>query len=384
MNKIYQYLLPVSLTALACALLGGGWLVWETVEESRALERHNRELQASLEASRIRVSNFCEYPQDVLCRVDERSGLVAGAMPGDLADAMNSQDSKEHMPALAESHIPASTSAPAVAIENVKNIARAQAEVPAQVMPHSSAPKLPALPSKDMSTSPESGNSALTQAKESTAKKPLPEDKVPASVSPVLDSPAAAVLPSVAPATHTTESAPSEVQKEKSSALENTATDESSVPNYRQEAAGLLSVPSPSEIMEEVSAKTSEEQKAAPEPPFSSAPKTSEAVESKAQKPKNTWSRVDRDGDIFVFTITGAGPSLPAEGELLTGPMRYELKLPGRWDVRQFKNIRHRLVKRIHTKQAKGDTVVTFQLKSKPYRCSLHRIDDRTVTVRIR
>lgn len=384
MNKIYQYLLPVSLAALACALLGGGWLVWETVEESRALERHNRELQASLEASRIRVSNFCEYPQDVLCRVDERSGLVAGAMPGELADAMNSQDSKEHMPALAESHIPASMSAPAVAIENVKDIARAQAEVPAQVIPPSSTPELPALPSKDMSASSESGNSGPTQEKESAAKKPLSEDKTPSRVPPVLDSPATAVLPSVAPTEDTPKAALTEEQKKKSTVLETTENEEASIPNYRQEAAGLLNVPSPSEITEEISAKTAEEQKVAPEPPFSSAPKKPEAAEPKAQKPKNTWSRVDRDGDIFVFTITGAGPSLPAEGELLTGPMRYELKLPGSWDVRQFKNIRHRLVKRIHTKQAKGDTVLTFQLKSKPYRCSLHRVDDRTVVVRIR
>lgn len=354
------------------------------MEESRALERHNRELQASLEASRIRVSNFCEYPQDVLCRVDERSGLVAGAMPGDLADAMNSQDSKEHMPVLAESHIPASTSAPAAAIENVKNIARAQAEVPAQVMPPSSAPQLPSLPSKNMSASSESGNSAPALEKENTAKKSLPEDKVPASVSPVLDSPATAVLPSVAPTEGTPKAALTEEQKEKITALETTGNEEAPIPNYRQEVAGLLSVPSPSEIKKEVAAKTAEEQKAAPEPPFSSAPKKPESVEPKAQKPKNTWSRIDRDGDIFVFTITGAGPSMPAEGDLLTGPMRYELKLPGSWDVRQFKNIRHRLVKRIHTKQAKGDTVVTFQLKSQPYRCSLHRIDDRTVTVRIR
>jgi len=383
MNKIYQYLLPVSLSALVCALLGGGWLVWETVEESRALERHNRELQASLEASRIRVSNFCEYPQDVLCRVDERSGLVAGAMPGDLAEAMNSQDSKELIPAL-ESHMSASAGAPAAAIENVKNIAKAQAEVPVQVMPPASTPKLPVLPSQNVSASSESGSSAPTLEKESTATKPLPEDKAPASVPPVLDSPSTAVLPTVAPTAHTTESAPSEVQKEKNSALEKTVNEKVSIANYRQEAAGLLSVPSPSELTEEVAAKTVEGQKAEPETPISSTQKKPESIAPKAQKPKNTWSRVDNDGDIFVFTITGAGPSLPAEGELLTVPMRYELKLPGNWEVRQFKNIRHRLVKKMHTKQAKGDTVVTFLLKSKPYRCSLHRVDDRTVTIRIR
>jgi len=380
MNKIYQYLLPVSLSALVCALLGGGWLVWETVEESRALARHNRELQASLEASRIRVSNFCEYPQDVLCRVDERSGLVAGAMPGDLADAMNSQDSREAMPVPAESLTPASTSAPAAAIENVQKIAKAQAEVPAQVMPVVSASKLPDLPYENISAGSANGNTAQDMEKEHPAKKSLPEEKASASAA----SPSIAVLPSEAQTDHAPKSAPEEEQKEKSTARETTVNEEASKPNYRQEATGQLSVPSPSEIKEEVAAKPVDEQKAVPEPPLSSAPTKPEAVEPKAQKPKNTWSRVDNDGGIFVFTITGAGPSLPAEGELLTSPMRYELKLPGSWAVRQFQKIRHRLVKSIHTKQAKGNTVVTFQLKSKPYRCSLHRVDERTVSVRIR
>jgi hypothetical protein len=34
--------------------------------------------------------------------------------------------------------------------------------------------------------------------------------------------------------------------------------------------------------------------------------------------------------------------------------------------------------------QRGADTVIVFQLKQKPYRCSLHRPDKRTVTVRIR
>ena len=81
MNKFLTTLVAASLTALFIALGCGAWLFWQSWEETRKLERQNRELQATLEASRIRLDNFCEYPMEALCDVDA-GGSVSSAMSG--------------------------------------------------------------------------------------------------------------------------------------------------------------------------------------------------------------------------------------------------------------------------------------------------------------
>ena len=53
MNNTFRYLIYASLVSLAFAVLGGLWLVWHTIEEGRALERQNRELQASLDRKSV-------------------------------------------------------------------------------------------------------------------------------------------------------------------------------------------------------------------------------------------------------------------------------------------------------------------------------------------
>ena len=99
---------------------------------------------------------------------------------------------------------------------------------------------------------------------------------------------------------------------------------------------------------------------------------------------RSSWSRVDKDGDIFVFTLTGAGNSLKAEGALRSAPWRYELVLDGLFDVRPHPGIEDRLVRSVKSTARNGRTVIVFKLKGKPYKCSLHRQDERTVAVRIR
>ena len=365
MNKINQYLVPASLAALVFALLGGLWLVWQTIEESRALERHNRELQASLEASRIRVANFCEYPTDVLCRTDERSGLVAGALPGEFAGL----PAEEHqLPVPAVEIIPARKDSPALAIEHVEKTAKAQAEVQAQALPPAKAPELPI----SVEETPADAMKTTTPAEEKLAA---------ATETPTM--PAAPSAPAPAAAVET------ETILDKASKADTPAPADAVLPDakldYRHEIAGKLA-PEPIAPEEEKAAEPAAvlEKSGVPEKQDAPAAVQLPKVKKSAEPAKKTWSRVELDGDIFVFTLTGSGPSLPVKGSLLSSPMRYELQLKGHWEIRQHPGISHRLVERVSTKHAKGDTIVTFHLKAKPYRSSLHRPDERTVSVRIR
>ncbi|WP_295641266.1 hypothetical protein [uncultured Mailhella sp.] len=93
MNKLFITLVGISITALVLAVGCGSWLFLKSWEEGKKLERQNQELKASLEASRIRIENFCEYPAEALCSVNETpSGSVSGAM-ADIADLTRSMPS---------------------------------------------------------------------------------------------------------------------------------------------------------------------------------------------------------------------------------------------------------------------------------------------------
>lgn len=80
MNKFLTTLIAASLAALVLAVGCGAWLFWQSWEETKRLERQNRELQATLEASRIRLDNFCEYPMEALCDVPADTGSVLSSM----------------------------------------------------------------------------------------------------------------------------------------------------------------------------------------------------------------------------------------------------------------------------------------------------------------
>ena len=82
MNKFLTTLIAASLAALILAIGCGAWLFWQSWEETKRLERQNRELQATLEASRIRLDNFCEYPMEALCDVNTDVGSVMSSMSG--------------------------------------------------------------------------------------------------------------------------------------------------------------------------------------------------------------------------------------------------------------------------------------------------------------
>ena len=88
MNRIFITLVGASVAALVLAVACGSWLFFQSWEDGKRLERQNRELRASLEASRIRLENFCDYPAEALCDVDAPKGSVSGAMSGLTASSL--------------------------------------------------------------------------------------------------------------------------------------------------------------------------------------------------------------------------------------------------------------------------------------------------------
>lgn len=385
MNNTFRYLVYASLASLLVAMLGGLWLVWHSIGESRELERRNRELQASLEASRIRVENFCEYPSDVLCRVDERSGTVAGALPGELPGLAELTGASSLPETQKEAGIPEAS--PAKAVENVQKVAKAQAslavpaekEAPAPVStpPVQEKPEPAAPAEKQEAKSADKAAPAVAQTEQTEkGETPAPE-KNAGSSEPGTSAPA--------PVTEQKEDGktpPAPVQAEPAAPQ---AGSSSALPSYTQEVSGKLTV-------EPVEALPSEAKPVPAEKPTDkrSAEKADAGKSIKKPSPQPTaatrssWSRIDKDGDIFVFTLTGAGSSLKAEGALRSSPWRYELVLDGLFDVRPHPGIEDRLVRSMGSTARNGKTVIVFKLKGKPYKCSLHRQDERTVAVRIR
>ena len=420
MNKPFQYLIIGSIAALLCAIVGALWLVWHSLQESRTLERQNRELQASLEASRIRVENFCEYPADVLCKVDGRTGSVAGAMDvsslaplmdKDASLAVKHQKAVASVQALLAAAADASSPVPAVKLDEEKKSDTPRSSVPPEsgdkkavsqdvqkeknktVKIVSPAPvkadakaentletkhEAPATPKAD-TEKPAEKNVTAAPADEKTAEAPAPTSAAAPAVSvPKVSAEKPDIAPAV-PSVHVKAEAHSSPSSE--SRLEI-----SGKLNLLLEEPDNEAVPAKTEKKEgakPAESKTSPAVKAAPvaKANASAAPKAKTASTSEIRK---SWSNVEHDGDNFGFTITGAGDSLPASGQLLANPWRYELTLKGSWAVQTHSKVENRLVKKMRVARRSGDTVIIFQLKQKPYRCSLHRPDKRTATVRIR
>jgi len=403
MNKQFQYILAGSLAALLCATGGALILVWQTMEESRVLEQRNQELQASLEVSRIRVENFCEYPQEALCRVDERTGTVAGAMYAGIPDSPEVINVVPTMSGMPEIPVASGTANKTVkkadpvtdkstekAVTDDLSTSPEQVKAPAPntefVAEPSQPVKLPDVPKENGATK-EEALSAVPVPQVASQVQEIP--KVEASA-PAVDGPAAKPEPGDAKIEH-----------------------DDQPPSYLHEVSGKLSLPP--------AAKAKFEPKEAPKtiPPAdnkainaAAKPVVEKKIQAPQEKPvskpaaakkhsvitkkrsvksgaadleiRKSWSRVENDGGIFAFTITGSGPTLATSGALLASPLRYELVLDGLWEVKLHSGIENRLVQNMSVVHKDKNTVVTFHLRSKPYRCSLHRPDARTASVRIR
>lgn len=136
MNKLFIALVGTSVTALVLAIGCGSWLFLKSWEEGKKLERQNQELKASLEASRIRIENFCEYPAEALCNIEEPRGSVSGAMSGithlaPVPEPQNATTNAETVPANATKNTaapetPLSSPAPLPTAEHEKQASPAE------------------------------------------------------------------------------------------------------------------------------------------------------------------------------------------------------------------------------------------------------------------
>lgn len=282
MNRIFITLVGASVAALVLAVVCGSWLFFQSWEEGKRLERQNRELRASLEASRIRLENFCDYPAEALCDVDAPKGSVSGAMSGLTAAPLPE---------------PAQNGA-----EDKKNAG--ESPTPSTLTP----------------SAPEAGNQTPFSAKAAET-----QDNTPKPAAPKEASTAAAGQTPAAPA--------------------------NAAPQAKSAPANV----------------------AADAPRHAAAP----------ARAKKTWTSMDLKKESMQFDIAGEGPSLTAEGQLLSDPLRYEVTMQGLWNVSN-RHPQTTLIKDMQSDVRNGNTVLIFPLSEKPGECSVTQKDGRTISIVIR
>ena len=245
-------------------------------------ERQNQQLKASLEASRIRIENFCEYPAEALRNIEEPRGSVSGAMSG-------------------VTHLTPDIPEP----ENTKISAEA--------------------PEKDDVSHPAlSASGALSPGEQ--------EKAAPTAKGPYVDA-----------------------EKE----IREPAVDSPDTPRTAGHVPSAASLPS------------------------STDPQPSSETPNSDRRAKKTWTALNRTKSSMELRIAGEGPSLTAEGRLLSEPLRYEVTLHGRWKINN-KRPENELIKSMRTFFRNDDTVIAFSLASKPETCEVRQEDSRTVAVVIR
>lgn len=340
MNKGYKGIILASLAALSVAGAGTVWLLWQSWEEGLRLERQNRELRASLEASRIRLENFCEYPAEALCPAD---GSTAGRPV-----------SSESLLEVMSPDLPSPPSAPATAAVPVPSAVQAGAQAEdgpvlsaAEPTPLAPAPR-PVTPSTE---------TAETVQPPSLA--PLPEESALSVQGNGV--PVSAVH---MPRTH-----------EEPTPMVSEGPEEAMPP-----ATGLHPstppIPTPALRTDALPQEAEPSSAADATAPL---PLASPGISLPAKK---TWSNLDYKGRILVLNLSGEGDTLSATENALT-PERYEVRLLGRYTVKKLFP-EHGVVKSIHTETLDGDTVIVFDLKRTASSTAIRHIDERTVAIEIR
>ena len=335
MNKLLTTLIAASLAALLLAVGCGTWLFWQSWEESKRLERQNRELQASLEASRIRLDNFCEYPMNALCDVDGQRGTVSDAM-----DILT-----ESLP---------EPSVPKPSLEALNGATEKTAEASPSDLPGKEEA------GKEEEHTGEASGGHTVSGKISL--QPLPAKKAyaaPATIPAKTEDEKKSSSPTPTPGKQD----PALVQKEG----ENT-------PASRENTkAG----PSSENAVSDQTGNSFPEGQTADAVPEEKKEETSHAV------PKKTWITLEQTPSAMLFRIAGAGNSLTAEGALREEPLRYEVTLNGRWKI-AFRQVNTKLVKGMSVEFRNSDTVIVFPLSGQPSQCSVAQEDARTIAITLR
>lgn len=277
MNKIFVTLLGTGIAALILAVICGSWLFFQSWEEGKRLERQNRELTASLEASRIRLENFCEYPAEALCNLDER--------PGSVSEAMSSFS--EQTTSLPEPAAPVHTSA----AKEKNTDAPSQSAVQKNTVPMMQ----PSSPPTSNASSSDASDSQDTAA---TGKQQKPETGI--------------------------------------------SSDQRTAPAVPMEKSG-----------------------------------TSSRVQ------KKTWTSLDLKKNTMRLRIAGEGSSFTAHGLLLDNPLRYEVTIPGLWNI-NTKPLRTSIIREFHQHLTEDNTILVFMLASSPKYCEITQENRRTISIQIR
>ena len=292
MNKLFVALLGTGIAALILAIGCGSWLFLQSWEEGKRLERQNRELAASLEASRIRLENFCEYPAEALCNLEDQKGSVSSAMSGF-----------------------------------------------AGTTPRTSLPEVPSSAIPDSSASSPDGRTDASEAETSSSM--TPNETGPGSVA-----------------------ASSEAQ----ASAEKTA------------APQMQPTPSSSP---ELSVRTKTDVPAATTSENDSRPTGKNKEVSSDGQAKKTWTSLEVNRTSMTLRIAGEGSSLTAEGRLMQDPLRYEVTLHGRWNIRS-RNPENQLIRKFRQEFREGNTILTFLLEKQPELREVQQEDKRTVAIRLR
>ncbi len=328
MNKLFLSLLGASIAALVLAIGCGTWLFLQSWEEGKRLERQNRELLASLEASRVRLENFCEYPVEALCNLEEPRGTVSSVMGG-----------MENAVPLPEPSLPAP-----------ENIPHQENVTPSSV----------STPSSGMSR--DEGKAS-----------PPPS---PAAQTAVTPSPQGVSTPLPIPAG-------TEKQEEASNDTNMTAER----PAASTEYVGKITWLEDQDAEDAEDAPTAAAAANAPDAPATvdapNAPATATAPATADELPKKTWITLETDRVAMTLRIAGEGTSLEARGELLQDPLRYEVTLKGAWKIYN----RHpstKLVKDLQIRPSGENTLLVFELNDQPGQCEVTQEDPRTIAVTIR
>ena len=109
MNRLIIALVGTSIFAFLLAIAAGSWLLFQTWEEGKRLERINRELTVSLEASRIRLENYCDYPSGALC-AEVKNRNIAGSITAPSGNDMTPSEEKAPIASSGESLLPVESS----------------------------------------------------------------------------------------------------------------------------------------------------------------------------------------------------------------------------------------------------------------------------------
>ncbi len=428
MSKGIVFLAGASAALLTAA--GGAvlLLLWQTWEDSRLLELKNRELQASLEASRIRVENFCEYPMDAICPVDTpggRHGTVLTPMeipsPPHEAPVMDSPSSaasptsqqKDHEVVKDSVHAP--LAAPSLPIPGRESAERPQMPEPASQQEHimqgqdQHAQPLPAAEVRsDADSAPASRNGGgdpsdpVTAARDALnvgneaappmtaeASLPLGTDPKLRAESPVIkpSEPASAPEDALRPQEHEASTPQTEhVQTSEDPANTGTAAKSDPQPVLEKAVSGEETPKAAISSMEHpgasLPAQTPASSGHAQDAVQGQVSPASQAVSLTPQEnPKRTWTTLDQGADGMLFRIAGSGNALTAHGELL--PEKYVVTIDGLWKVFQ-RQPSTPCVRGMRRFFEGGKTVLEFPLRRTPRLCRVTQESERTIAIEIR